>query len=416
MEQFQSSACCFRAADILLPVTTELERWAVIACDQFTSQPEYWQQVEAMTDGKPSSAHLILPESELGPDAGGRVERIHSTMLRYLQENVFREFPDCYVYTERRLLDGSLRCGIVGKIDLEAYDYTGTENAEVRATEETVSERIPPRMAVRRGAVLELPHILLLCDDDQRLVIEPLQEKRDSLPLLYNFELMFSGGHVSGWLVSGREKKRLDCELVRYTERQRGKYPHSRMLFAVGDGNHSLATAKACYEELKAADPGIQNNGHPARYALCELNNIHDPAQHFRPIHRLVKHCDAGCLLQDLQHRFPQKSGAEIRWYCAGREGTAFLPDGDGRLPLAVLQEFLDGWLDNHPGEMDYIHGSDTLRNLSHMDGAVGFLLPALEKEKLFPGILSDGVLPRKTFSMGAATEKRYYLEARRIL
>lgn len=410
-----SSPCCFSAADILLPTFQNFETWAVIACDQFTSQPEYWQRVDEITSSHYSAAHLILPESELGGDDTNRIHQIHENMLRYLQEDVFRCYPDCYVYTERMLADGSIRCGIIGKVDLEAYDYTGSVNAQIRATEQTVKERIPPRMDIRRNAALELPHILLLCDDDRKCLIEPFALNKKRLPQLYGFDLMLGGGHISGWLIEGKEKSALDQRFIAYSKAQRKKRPGMELLFAVGDGNHSLATAKACFEELKKNNPGIDFSKHPARYALCELNNIHDAAQRFEPIHRIIKCCDTDLLIHDFENSFPSKVGVEVSWLCSNRAGTVHMPCSDQQLPVSLLQDFLDGWLNSHPGEIDYIHGCDTLKSLCTEPGSVGFLLPRMDKDRLFPGILSNGVLPRKTFSMGRAEEKRYYLEARRI-
>lgn len=416
MQEVQPSACCFGSADILLPKNEDLTKWAVIACDQFTSQPEYWQKVRALTVNRVSAAHLILPESELGGECEDTIDSIHRTMLRYLQTGVFQVYHDCYIYTERTLQDGNVRCGIVGKVDLESYDYSEFSSSAVRATERTVQERIPPRMAVRRGAALELPHILLLCDDEQRILIEPLHRIRDELPKLYDFDLMLGGGHVAGWLVSGEEKRVLDLRLFQYAERQAQKYPGNTLLFAVGDGNHSLATAKACYEEWKASQSDTGESPNIMRFALCELNNIHDPVQKFTPIHRLVKGCDVQKLLNDLKKAFAGAQGNEIQWFSGKERGTLILPCESGVLPLAILQNFLDDWLSVNTGELDYIHGDETLQNLSRYSDCLGFLLPALEKKQLFPGILSGGVLPRKTFSMGNAEEKRYYLEARRIL
>ena len=406
---------CFSAADILLPEGCDLQRWAVIACDQFTSQPEYWQRAEEIAAGVPSAMHLILPESELDRNPAGRIRAIHETMLGYLHDQVFRCFPNCYVYTERRLRSGSLRRGLIGRLDLERYDYTGTVNAAVRATELTVAERIPPRMAVRRDAALELPHVLLLCNDDRRQLIEPLGELRESLPKLYDFDLMLGGGHVEGWLVSGEEKQKLDERIAAYEARELEKHPQEKLLYAVGDGNHSLATAKACYEEQKSQNPDLDRRFHPARYALCELNNIHDPVQVFEPIHRVVKHCDAELLIQDAAAAFQGACGTEIPWVSGTKEGCLYLPEGTG-LPLQILQDFLDRWLALHDGELDYIHGGEALASVGREPGCVGFRLPPVPKEALFPEILSGGVLPRKTFSMGEAEEKRYYLEARRIL
>ena len=413
---------CFSAAEILIPDGCDLQRWAVIACDQFTSQPDYWRRAEEIAAGVPSAMHLILPESELDRNPEGRIRTIHENMLRYLNDRVFRSFPDCYIYTERRLHSGSLRRGLIGKLDLERYDYSGTVNAAVRATERTVAERIPPRMAVRRGAALELPHVLLLCNDDRRQLIEPVGERKANLPRLYAFDLMLDGGHVEGWLVSGDEKRQLDARVAAYEAREREKHPKEKLLYAVGDGNHSLATAKACFEEQKARNPGADWTLSPARYALCELNNIHDSVQVFEPIHRIVKHCDADLLIRDASEAFPEgadrnggKGVTEIPWLSGGRKGRLLIPAGT-ELPLQPLQDFLDRWLSRNAGELDYIHGEEALTAMSGEPGCVGFRLPPIPKEALFPGILSGGVLPRKTFSMGEAEEKRYYLEARRIL
>lgn len=407
---------CFSAADILLPENCELQRWAVIACDQFTSQPEYWKQVDALTEGLPSAGHLILPECRLCASAEETIDCIHETMRRYIREDLLRVYPDSFLYIERTLHNGQIRRGLIGMVDLEQYDYSGAVDAAVRATEQTVSERIPPRMAVRRGAALELPHVLLLCDDERSEVIEKLTGRKEQLKKLYDFDLMLGGGHLSGWLVDGEEKRALEERIAAYESRERQKHPDARLLYAVGDGNHSLATAKACYEELKARHPDQDLSRHPARYALCELNNIHDPSQEFEPIHRIVKHCDTEKLIRDLSERFNAAEGTLVPWVSCGKSGTLRIPEEGDLLPLALLQRELDRWLTENEGEIDYIHGDAALSALEHEQGSVGFRLPAIDKGSLFPGILSGGVLPRKTFSMGEAEEKRYYLEARKIL
>ncbi len=407
---------CFSAANILLPENCDLQRWAVIACDQFTSQPEYWKKVQEETADVPSAGHLILPECELNDNTERRIREIHENMRLYLNRELLREYPDCFVYTERVLQNGKLRRGLVGKADLEQYDYSGTVDAAIRATEQTVSERIPARMSVRRGAPLELPHVLLLCDDDRGELIEPISERKDRLTKLYDFELMLGGGHIAGWIVDGKEKAALEQRIEEYEHRERQKHPDAALLYAVGDGNHSLATAKACYEEMKRRNPEIDFSSHPARWALCELGNIHDPSQVFEPIHRIVKHCDTEKLISHLSERYHATEGTEIPWVSGKKSGILSLTDEGGLLPLAVLQGALDLWLSDNPGEEDYIHDDAALRDLENECGSIGFRLPAIKKESLFPGILSGGVLPRKTFSMGEAKEKRYYLEARRIL
>lgn len=407
---------CFGAADILLPENCELQRWAVIACDQFTSQPAYWQQVDALTEGVPSAEHLILPECRLSGSTEETIARIHETMRKYIREDLLRAYPDSFLYIERTLHNGQVRRGLIGMVDLEQYDYSGEVDAAVRATEQTVSERIPPRMAVRRGAALELPHVLLLCEDERQEVIETLTRRKEQLKKLYDFDLMLGGGHLAGWLVDGEEKQALEARIAAYEHRERQKHPAARLLYAVGDGNHSLATAKACFEELKAQHPDQDFSRHPARYALCELNNIHDPSQVFEPIHRIVKHCDTEKLIRDLSERFDTTEGTPVPWVSGGKNGMLRISEEGDLLPLALLQRELDRWLTENDGELDYIHGDAALDALEHEQGSVGFRLPAIDKESLFPGILSGGVLPRKTFSMGEAEEKRYYLEARKIL
>ncbi len=409
----------FSTATILLPREVPYETWSVIACDQFTSQPDYWEEVRKITAGCRSTIHLILPEADLGsPNETEEIETIHETMEAYLKNGVFQTYENAFVYVERTLLNGSIRKGLIGKVDLEAYDYKSGSVSMVRATEKTVEERIPPRMRVREGAALELPHILLLCDDPGKVLLEPLAAKRDTLRKLYDFDLMQGGGHIRGWLADGAEAAAFADRLSHYEETLGEKYTDlagTPMLFAVGDGNHSLATAKACYEELKASHPGEDFSNHPARYALVELENIHDEALAFEPIHRIVTGADGEALLSELRQTWCAEDGYPIRWYSGGKSGTVCLDPAKSQLPVGALQRFLDGYLERHPGNLDYIHGDDTLRELAGQEGAIGFLLPAMEKSQLFRGVIADGALPRKTFSMGHAKEKRYYLECREI-
>ncbi len=407
---------CFLAANILLPETEDMHSWAVIACDQFTSQPEYWQETEKTVGNAPSALRLILPEVFLEQNAEKRIAEIQETMKAYLKAGLFHTYRDCFIYTERRMESGLCRKGIVGMADLEAYDYTGREDASIRATEETVTERIPPRMTIRRKAPLELPHILLLCNDVEKRIVEPFEDMKVRLPMLYDFELMQGGGHITGWLVAGENAAALSERLREYEYAERQKHPQARLVYAVGDGNHSLATAKACYEEWKHIFPDVDFSRHPARYAICELNNIHDADQNFEPIHRIVKNCNAEQLIRDAVHTFGDGEGTPVPWISGSRRGVLVLPKKQGILPLEILQEFLDVWLCSHDGTLDYIHGEKALDALSEEENTVGFRLPAVEKEDLFPEILQGGTLPRKTFSMGEAEEKRYYLEARRIL
>ena len=409
----------FLPADILLPKTKEMEKWAVIACDQFTSDQAYWDRVRATAGDAPSTINLILPEAELGTaQEAAHTALINETMAKYMAEDVFETYENSYVYVERTLENGTIRKGLVGMVDLDAYEYSAGSESRIRATERTVVERIPPRQRVRRNAPIELPHILMLCDDHDCVLIEPVAAKKDSLKKLYDFDLMEDGGHITGWLVSGEAVEQFNAALTQYSAAVGEKYvglPGVPMVFAVGDGNHSLATAKSCYEELKAANPDADLSAHPARFALVELENIHDPAQVFEPIHRVVVNTDARALLAALEAEACAEGGYPVTWYIGKESGTVYLDRAKSELAVGVLQSFLDAYLAEHEGEIDYIHDDDELIRLADQENAIGILLPGMEKSQLFRGVIADGVLPRKTFSMGHAREKRYYLEGRKI-
>lgn len=408
----------FLPADLLLPVTDDMESWAVIACDQFTSDPGYWAAVEEKVGTKPSTLRMILPEARLG--TAGEEEAITSireTMDAYLEKGIFQTWKNAFLYVERTLQDGSVRKGLVGMADLEAYDYAPGSTSPIRATEATVTERIPPRQKVRRGASLEFPHILMLCDDHEKVLIEPIGAQKDSLPKVYDFDLMEGGGHITGWLVQGQAVSDFEARLTAYASSVPEKYkglPGVGPVFAVGDGNHSLATAKSCYEEWKAANPGLDPSQSPARYALVELENIHDEAQKFEPIHRIVTDTDPHKLLAALES-VCAPGGYPVAWKAGKDRGTVYLDPARSQLAVGVLQRFLDEYLGENPGKIDYIHGEADTLSLAEQENAIGFLLPAMEKSQLFRGVTADGVLPRKTFSMGHAREKRYYLEGRKI-
>ncbi len=407
----------FKPSNILIPQVDSMEKWSVIACDQYTSQPEYWERVRIYTDGAPSALNLILPEAEMD-EAQERLENIHSDMNKYIAEGVFKEYENAYIYIERTLVNGTIRKGVLGMVDLESYDYSKTSTADIRATERTVEERIPPRMKIRRDAPIEMPHILVLCDDKKHTLIESLEQMKEQCVKLYDFDLMEDGGRLRGWLVQGEDTKMFDEQLEKYVQenameyRNTGKKP---MVFAVGDGNHSLATAKAHYEELKRSHPEQDLSNHPARYALVELENIHDEAQQFEPIHRIVTEVDTDALLQTMKENICAEGGYPIVCHVGLKEETIHLDRTLGELPVAILQKFLDEYLENVSGKIDYIHGEDVLKTLASKEHSIGFILPNIEKNQFFKGIVMDGVLPRKTFSMGHAQEKRYYLEARKI-
>ena len=408
----------FLPADILMPRVDSMEKWAVIACDQFSSQPAYWERVRETAGDAPSTINLILPEAELGtPQEAAHTALINETMAKYRKEGVFQTYARSFVYVEHTLESGAIRKGLVGTVDLDAYDYSTGSTSAIRATEKTVVERIPPRMRVRKDAPIELPHILMLCDDHDKVLLEPIAAGKETLPKLYDFDLMEGGGHITGWLVQGKAVDDFEARLADYTAHVGEKYkglPGVPMVFAVGDGNHSLATAKACYEELKKAHPGEDLSSHPARFALVELENIHDEAQVFEPIHRVITHTDPSAMLKALED-WCAPGGFPVEWYIGQTHGTIYLDKARSQLAVGVLQAFLDQYLADHPGEIDYIHGDADLKELAAQDGAIGFLLPAMEKSQLFRGVIADGILPRKTFSMGHAREKRYYLEGRAI-
>lgn len=405
------AAVAFKPADILLPARgTDYSKWSVIACDQYTSQPEYWERAEKAVGGAPSTLRLVLPEAYLdSPGLEKRIDSINLAQKEYLDSGLFEEYKDSMVYVRRIQSDGSLREGLVGAIDLEEYDYLPGSQSQVRATEATVAERIPPRLKIRQGACLELPHIMILIDDPQKSVIEPLGGAE--LEKLYDFNLMLGGGSISGYLVPQAELSRVNGALSRLLER-------CPMLFAMGDGNHSLATAKEYYNRLKAENPGADLSRHPARYALCEIVNLHSPALRFEAIHRIVFTDCPERLVWALERELGlscEPSELSLELLTGGTEKRLYIHKPTARLAVGCLQAFLDGFLKENGGRIDYIHGEEVVKELSARPGAVGFILEPMGKSQLFPAVMADGALPRKTFSMGHADDKRFYLEARRI-
>ncbi len=416
----------FQPAEILLPKDTDMTKWAVVACDQFTSQPEYWQAVEKTVGSAPSTLRMILPEARLNdPDVEEHIRDINNAMASYLEQELFRTLPETLLYVERTQSDGKVRRGLIGKVDLEQYDFTPGSGALIRATEGTVLSRIPPRVKVRRDAPLELPHVMLLIDDPERTVIEPLGGNCGGMEKLYDFDLQQGGGHLAGWRLTEAQMEAAAAALAALCtpeamEKKYGLGGAAPLLFAVGDGNHSLATAKQCYEDLKKVTPEAQWASLPARYALVEVVNNHDEALGFEPIHRVVFGVEPDKLLEAFQARYPGThegpgAGHTIAYTCAGRSGVLTVPEPAMQLAVGTLQSFLDDYLASHGGEVDYIHGDEVTDELGRQPGNIGFKLPAMGKEQLFKTVMADGVLPRKTFSMGHAQDKRYYMEARRI-
>jgi hypothetical protein len=411
-----------RIPSLLVPAQgIDLYRWAVVACDQYTAQPEYWKETERIVGDAPSTLHLVLPEIYLEQPGelpvAGRIARINQTMAEYLQNGVLTELPPGCMLVDRATPFHPSRKGLLLAIDLERYDFQPGNRQLTRATEGTVLERIPPRQAIRRDALLELPHVQLLIDDPHQTVIEPLAAAFATADPLYATPLMQGGGFVRGWPVPA-DRPELLCALTALSQleslRQYG------LLFAVGDGNHSLATAKAHWESIRAT----VGPDHPARYALAEVINIHDPGLAFEPIHRVVFNLDAEALLEHARLYFARAAAA----HTAGAEQTAVVPVLSGghqtsleircdasELLAGTVQAMLDDLIARRPHvRLDYIHGEEVVRELTGQ-GAVGLLLPALDKATFFSRIARDGILPRKTFSMGEACEKRYYFESRRI-
>ena len=414
----------FKKADILLPKNVDMEKWSVVACDQYTSEPEYWAETARLTEGAPSALELILPEVYLGADdVDERIARIHAKMAEYAKSGLFAEYKDSLVYIERVQSDGLVRAGIVGAIDLEQYDYRKGSKSQVRATEATVVSRIPPRIKVRQGAPVELPHIMILIDDSAKTVVEPLAEKKQGFEKLYDFTLMQGGGSIRGWRVDDKSADGVIAALEKLGDidefnRKYSLNETSPLVYAMGDGNHSLATAKEYYEQLKAANPDKDLSDHPARYALVEIVNLHSPALRFEAIHRIVTGVDEAELLTKLTERLAlsdKPSDQRITIVENGAHRDVYVHNTLSKLAVGSLQAALDELLPQLGGEVDYIHGSEVVDRLSKAEGAVGFLLPDMGKEELFPTVIVDGALPRKTFSMGHAADKRYYTEARRI-
>ena len=394
---------CFRSADILLPNTKEMEKWSVIACDQHTSDPGYWLAVRDFVGKSLSTLNYILPEAELAAATDNTIVAINENMVKALKNESFTVYPNSYIYVERTLVDGSVRQGIVGMVDLEDYHYFYGENVKLCATEETVLERIPPRAKIRRNAPLEFSHIILFCDDPECTIVEGVAAGKEQLTKLYDFDLMMDGGHITGWLVSGAVAEQLEAALDAY---ERSSF------YTVSDGNHSLVTAKRCYEERR--DGAEYQEGDPCRYAMVELENINSPAIVFEPIHRLLTGVNAEKLLADMA-AISDPAGVPIPWTSGEKSGVFCLKANGGEMTVATLQSFLDRWLKDNAGEIDYVHGDDTVCKLADSNDKIGFVLPKPGRVEMFAHIMTGKALPRKTFSLGHACEKRYYLEGRKI-
>lgn len=415
---------CYSAADILLPDLKKYDprKWSVVACDQFTSEPEYWERAETIVGDAPSTLNMILPEVYL-EESEKRISKINACMSQY-EKDILIRLSESMIYVERTQSDGTVRHGIVLAIDLECYDYRRGADSLIRATEATVIERIPPRVAIRENAPLELPHVMLLIDDPECTVIEPLRGAECG-EVVYDFELMLGGGRIRGTRISDKYKiaisKAIDALITpENIEKKYGSRELSPLMFAVGDGNHSLASAKATYEKVKAAIGADAASEHPARYALVEVVNIHDNSLAFEPIYRIMTDVDQNDVLECLKEYVKSLSGnagkQTINYVFGNNEGVVEVGEAEQQLTVGTLQIFIDDYIATHDGaKVDYIHGEDSVRALAQKKNSIGFIFDGMEKSQLFKTVIFDGALPRKTFSMGHAEDKRYYLECRRI-
>ncbi|MBQ2661070.1 MAG: DUF1015 domain-containing protein [Clostridia bacterium] len=425
---------------------TDMSKWAVVACDQYTSQPDYWEACETFVGSSPSTLNLILPELYLEtPDEHERIERVNRTMESYVADGTVEEIGEGFMLV-KRTVDNKTRVGLVMALDLECYDYSKGSSSLIRATEGTIVERIPPRLRIRKDALLELPHILVLIDDENRTVIEPIAKKYENADPYYDFELMQGGGHIKGTHISDKsdiESVILALEALADEDKFKAKYgDEPLLLFAMGDGNHSFATAKANWENVKATLSDEEKENHPARFALVELENVHDEGIIFEPIHRILFNLDvkntlstlAGLLaatsgdvkiyefekLEECEKAMSEKSKESHLLPFSHNGGFGFfeVKEPSAQLAVGTLQNALDILLkgaDYKDTTIDYVHGADVVYDISSKPFNLGFILPPMEKSELFPTVIYDGALPRKTFSMGEAHEKRFYLECKSI-
>ena len=410
-----------RPAQILLPAAgVKPETWACIACDQYTSEPEYWEKAFAVAGDAPSAIRLILPEYNL-KNSESLIPQIHRTMADYLAQGLLTPAVNPgFILCERTIASGT-RLGLVCAVDLEQYSFEKGSLPLIRPTEQTITDRLPPRLKIRRGAPVELTHIMILIDDPDRTVLEPLQAAKASLRKVYDFDLMMNGGHLAGWAVDSAEALAQVDQSLNALMDTKGENP---LLIAVGDGNHSLATAKAYWNEIRESLTEAERENHPARYALCEIVNIHDEALLFEPIYRIVTGTTRAAVMADWKAYAEAKGmslaaeGSDHRFTVVSADGeeTVAVLNPEGAIPCETIQKFLDSFLSRHPeAGIDFIHGEGSLRALAAKPETVGFLLPDIDKHSFFKDVEKLGVLPRKTFSMGEADEKRFYMEAKRI-
>ena len=415
----------FKRGNILLPKNTDMTKWSVVACDQYTSEPEYWADVEKIVGENPSTLKLTLPEIYLEEEnIQERINNINENMKELMEENFFNEYKDSMIYLQRTQKDGKIREGLMGIVDLEGYNYEVGSQTPIRATEKTVIERIPPRVKIRQNATLELPHIMILIDDDKKDIIESLKTKVNENDVVYDFDLMKDGGHIKGYLLNNSTMDEIDkkLELLADEDSFEKKYDVKNkgvLLFAMGDGNHSLATAKACYENLKKTMSEEEYLNNPARYALVELVNLHSDALEFEAINRVVFDTNPENLIKKLKEYYiinKEGNGEKFEIITKDIDEIWYIENPKSNISVGSIQIFLDEYLKENAGKIDYIHGEGVTKELtSKNDNNVGFIFDAMPKSELFKTVILDGSLPRKTFSMGHSYDKRYYLEARKI-
>ena len=419
------SKTAFSPANILLPRECGLTKWAVVACDQYTSQPEYWERVDKYVGDAPSTLRLILPESKLESDnVDQEIQKINHTMEQYLADGRLQELEDAMLLLERKLSNGKTRLGLLGKLDLEQYSYEKGSGTPIRATEGTVLSRIPPRMKVRRNAPIELPHIMVLIDDPQKEIIEPLatDKAKKEMSGVYMTSLMERGGRIAAHLLSKKQAEKVEDQLAALGDPQRfAETYHAEgkpvLVYAMGDGNHSLATAKACWEELKPTLSPEEQLTHPARYALVELVNLYDDSLEFEAIHRVLFGTDASKWMQTAEVALASADGSGYAIsLIAGSERRDILAKGASLgEAIAAMDTFCAAYLAESGGTVDYIHGDDEALELAAGDGCCGILMPRMDKAELFTSVLRSGPFPKKSFSIGLGADKRYYLECRKL-
>ena len=398
--------------DILLPDVAEPEKFAVVSCDQFTSQRDYWEKLAAEVGDAPSALKLIFPEVYLEDgDAKERIAAINATMQSYLDGGVFRTLKDSFVLVKRETAYGNTRLGIVAPVDLEEYSYVHPTEATIRATEGVVANRIPPRLAIRENAPIELPHVMLLIDDRDKSIIEPYYKKRGELEKLYDFDLNMNGGHLTGWRLDAHE---VMAKLDVYAKKVRGLYGvDTDFVFAVGDGNHSLATAQAHWKNVRKGLSAEERENHPARFALVEIENLHCDGIVFEPIHRFVFGVDDADFV--LYMSTVLKGESRLKMFTTNMEYSIAV-NANNTEAIAEVQDAIDAYVSSHPGaSVDYIHGLENLHSVADSSDGVAVQMPCIEKAELFGYVAEHGNLCRKAFSMGEAEEKRYYFEAKKI-